>query len=100
MVKNKDIRGLSEKNKWDYENGFYWHSPQSRIGKLISHYELYKTITNLPGNILEFGVYKASSLVRFATFRNMLENDFSRKIIGFAAASIPYTLLGTIKDSI
>lgn len=85
MVKYKDIRGLSEKNKWDYENGFYWHSPQSRIGKLISHYELYKTITSLPGNILEFGVYKASSLVRFATFRNMLENDFSRKIIGFDA---------------
>ena len=77
MNKYKDIRGLSEKNKWDYENGFYWHSPQSRIGKLISHYELYKSIINLPGDILEFGVYKASSLVRFATFRNMLENDFS-----------------------
>lgn len=30
-------------------------------------------------------VCKAGSLVHFATFRDALENDFSRKIVGFDA---------------
>ena len=70
---------------WDYENGFYMTSHPSRIPKLLAHYDLYKTITNLPGHVVECGVYKAASLVRFATFRSILESNFSRKIIGFDA---------------
>jgi hypothetical protein len=57
----------------------------TRLNKLVAHYELYKTITGLPGEIVELGVYKATSLIRLATFRNLLENDFSRKIVGFDA---------------
>jgi hypothetical protein len=77
------IRGLGKSKCWDYENGFYWFSSPTRINKMLSHYELYKSIQNLPGDILELGVYKGASLVRLATFRNSLENDFSRKIVGF-----------------
>ncbi len=40
-------------------------------------------ITNLPGQIVECGVYKGASIIRFMTFRDMLENPYSRKIIGF-----------------
>lgn len=46
---------------------------------------MYKSISSLPGDIFELGVYKATSLIRLATFRNLLENDFSRKIVGFDA---------------
>ncbi|HBX50607.1 MAG: dTDP-6-deoxy-L-hexose 3-O-methyltransferase [Bacteroidetes bacterium GWF2_33_38] len=68
---------------WEYENGFYLTSNVSRIGKLLAHYELYKEIKELPGHILEFGVFKGASLVRFATFRELFESPYSRKIIGF-----------------
>ena len=77
------IKNLNSENVWDYENGFYWFSPTTRINKLLAHYELYKKITSLPGDILEFGVYKGSSLIRFSTFRDSIENNNSRKIIGF-----------------
>ena len=77
------LKKLNKKDVWDYENGFYWFSSKSRLNKLISHYELYKEIIGIPGHIFEFGVYKAASLIRFATFRDSLENDFSRKIVGF-----------------
>lgn len=40
-------------------------------------------ITNLPGGILELGVFKGGSLIQWATFRELLENENSRKIIGF-----------------
>jgi hypothetical protein len=85
MSKTKQIRGLSESNVWDYENGFYWFSSPIRINKLLAHYELYRSIVGLPGDVFELGVFKGASLVRLATFRNLLENDFSRRIVGFDA---------------
>jgi hypothetical protein len=52
---------------------------------MIAHYELYQMIADLPGALFELGVYKGASLVRFATFREMVENAFSRPIVGFDA---------------
>jgi hypothetical protein len=46
---------------------------------------LYKKIVNLPGEVVECGVFKGTSLIRFATYREILESQFSRKIIGFDA---------------
>lgn len=69
--------------KWDYENGFYLTCETSRIGKILNHLEIYRQIINLPGDVLEFGVYKGTSLVRLLSFRNLLETEYSRKVIGF-----------------
>ena len=68
-----------------YENGFYLTSHLKRMGKLLAHYELYKRIINLPGEVVECGVFKGASLMRFASFRNLLESPYSRKLIGFDA---------------
>jgi len=70
-------------NQWDYENGFYITSHASRLAKSIAHYEIYKLSLGLPGDIVECGVYKGASLTRFATFRQILESEYSRKIIAF-----------------
>ena len=81
MAINKKIN--SQITLWEAENIFYHQSNISRIGKLLYQYEIYKKIANLPGDILEFGVFKGASLIRFLTYRSILENNFSRKIIGF-----------------
>lgn len=75
--------GYSRERAWEYENGFYLTSDPSRIGKLLAQFEIYKLITDLPGEVLELGVFKASSLVRLLTFRELLENQYSRRVIGF-----------------
>ena len=79
------IRGKTANDAYDYENAFYWLSHPARIYKLLAQYELYKKILDVPGDILELGVYKAASLIRFATFRQTLENPDARKIVGFDA---------------
>lgn len=79
------IFGFNKDLKWDYENGFYLTSHTTRIAKLLAQYELYKLIVHLPGHIVEFGVFKGASLIRFLTFREILENPYSRKVIGFDA---------------
>lgn len=69
--------------EFDYENGFYLTSQPYRLGNMLAHYELYKKIIGLPGDIIELGVFKGSSLIQFCTFRELLENEHSRKIVGF-----------------
>lgn len=70
-------------NEFDYENGFYLTSQPYRLGNILAHYELYKKIIELPGDVIELGVFKGGSLIQFCTFRELLENEQSRKIIGF-----------------
>lgn len=85
VAKHISCRGLESIHSWDYENGYHWFSHPSRMGKLLAHYELYKSIVSIPGHVFELGVYKGASLIRFATFRATLESEFSRKIVGFDA---------------
>jgi hypothetical protein len=77
------VRGASSSSIWEYENSFYWFSQPDRLGKLLAQYDLYKEVLSIPGDIFELGVFKGASLIRLATFRNLLEGDFSRKIVGF-----------------
>lgn len=77
--------GFDTEKCWDYENGFYLTSHVTRLAKMLAHYELYKMIVDLPGHVVECGVYKGALLLRFATFREILESPHSRKIIGFDA---------------
>jgi hypothetical protein len=77
--------GFDTDRRWEYENGFYLTGHVTRIAKMLAHYELYKSIVNLPGHIVECGVYKGASFIRFGTFREVLESPYSRKIIGFDA---------------
>ena len=78
-----EIRGQLSESAWDSENAFYWFSHPTRISKLLAHFEIYKQIVDIPGDVIEFGVYKGASLIRLATFRKILENDFARRVIGF-----------------
>lgn len=72
-----------ELKSFEYENGFILTSKIYRLGNILSHYELYKKIIDLPGDVIELGVFKGNSLIQFSTFRGILETEYSRKIIGF-----------------
>ena len=72
-------------NSWKYENLFYLTSDKKRILKLLDHYEVYKKILKVRGDIVECGVFKGASLIRFLTFRDLIEKKNKRKVIGFDA---------------
>jgi len=68
---------------WEIENSFYLKSDKSRINKVICHYEIFKKILKTPGSIVECGVFKGISLIRFLTFRDLYGQTLKKKIIGF-----------------
>lgn len=77
------INRFDENKAFEYENGFYLTSEPYRMGNILAHYELYKKILDIPGDVMELGVFKGGSLLQFCTFRELLENENSRKIVGF-----------------
>jgi len=77
------FKNVSDDDIWNSENIYHLKTNITRIPNLINHYELYKKIISLPGDVVECGVFKGISLTRILTFREMLENCNSRKIYGF-----------------
>tara|TARA_B100001778_G_C18429446_1_gene557098 strand:+ start:51 stop:683 length:633 start_codon:yes stop_codon:yes gene_type:complete len=67
---------------WDIENNFYYKSDKSRINKVVSQFEIFKKSIKIKGAIVECGVFKGASLIRFLTFRDLLKKS-KKKTIGF-----------------
>lgn len=65
------------------ENEFYRTASVTRLGKFVTHLDLFKRSSGLPGEIVECGVFKGASLYRWIKLRDLLENSGSRKVIGF-----------------
>lgn len=77
------------KDKWDYENGFYLTSGLDRFSKILDHYDIFNQIKNIKGDLIEFGVFKGSSLIRFLSFINLSKSN--KKIYAFDAfGKFPY----------
>ena len=92
------FKNVSESDIWNSENIYHLKTDTTRISNLINHYEIYKKIISLPGDVIECGVFKGISLARFLTFREILENNNSRKIYGFEYGQIIKYLQKTLKE--
>jgi len=77
------FKEISDAEIWNAENIYHLKTDISRIAQILYHYEIYKKIINIPGCIIECGVFKGNSLTRFLTYRSILENNFSRDVFGF-----------------
>jgi hypothetical protein len=78
-----EINGLSPRTPMEWEDGFLWFSRPAHMQRMLADFQLYQTMTALPGDIIDMGVFKGSSFFRWATFRNYLEGDSARKLVGF-----------------
>ena len=84
LVKNYSLSEVVALSKiYESENIFYLKSHTNRLRKALFHYEIYKKISNISGDIFEFGVFRGCSLIRFATYRDLFRKNFKSKIYGF-----------------
>jgi hypothetical protein len=68
---------------FEHENAFYLSCDETRVSKILAQYELYKMVLDVPGAIVECGVFKGASLARFAMMRSLFGNPFSKRIVAF-----------------
>ena len=74
---------FNTQNMYDAETHFNLMMDHERLSKFLVHWEAMKLTQNVPGSIVECGVFKGTSFARFALMRQLLGGDFSSKIIGF-----------------
>lgn len=75
--------------KFEVSNTEVWrnfplYTRRTQLKRFLAHYELFQHTVNLPGDIVELGVFRGTSLMSWANFmeiRNM--GDRHKKIVGF-----------------
>lgn len=65
------------------ENRFLLYAHPSRVAKMVAHLEAYRRVLDVTGAIIECGVFKGSSFVTLATFRQLLDPMPNRQLVGF-----------------
>ncbi len=70
-------------NLYDNFNGFILSDDIRIFNKLITRALLYDKIKDIPGDIVECGVFKGSGTFTFLKLKNMFNPNSSKKVIGF-----------------
>jgi len=74
------------------ENRFLLYAHPSRVAKMVAHLETYRRVLDVPGAIIECGVFKGASFVTLATLRELLDPTPNRRLVGFDTfAEFPLT---------
>jgi hypothetical protein len=81
-------------DSFDAYNNFLAVGSPDRFTKILARYELYKTIVDLPGDIVECGVFKGQGLLFWAKLIEIFNPLSPRKVIGFDTFSgVPDTVV-------
>ena len=68
---------------WDSYNEFLLHGEANRFAKMFARYELFQKIMNLPGDIVEAGVFKGAGVLYWAKLVEIFNPQSTRRVIGF-----------------
>src|SRR5687767_5449576 len=63
---------------------FQLYVRRTSLKKFLAHYELFRLVIDKPGDIVELGVYRGTTLVQWANFLECRTiGDRTRRVIGF-----------------
>lgn len=74
---------MPDQTGWDAYNSLLLNGGLDRLTKLLARYELFKRVIDLPGDIVEGGVFKGSGVLYWAKLIQIFNPLSRRKVIGF-----------------
>lgn len=86
---------ITEQNVYDAYNTLIFSGDSRVFNKMAKKIELYREVKDLPGDILEFGVFKGAGLGIFLNLKRLYEPNSLMKVIGFDFFN-PSTLSNTL----
>jgi hypothetical protein len=78
-----ELPDFSAESMYAAETSWHLQLSEERLGKLLAHWEVMKMTQNVPGAVVECGVFKGTSFLRFGIMRQMLGGEFAAKLVGF-----------------
>ena len=87
-MENNDIYNKNKKNMpsdavYKAFNEFIFSNDIKVLGKMLYRYKFYDKVSNLPGDIVELGVFKGSGVSTFVKFIEIFHPNSNKKVIGF-----------------
>lgn len=68
---------------WRTYNDFHYHCDTARMQKLFARHRLFLETRNLPGHVIDAGVFKGTSTLLFAHMLKIYSPKAPKKVIGF-----------------
>lgn len=80
---NFDKRIATSDDIYTVFNNFIFSNDTKVLGKLLHRFNFFNMTKDLPGDIIEVGVFKGSGIATFSKFVDIFCNRSNKKIIGF-----------------
>ena len=80
---NNNVKNMPSQSLYDNFNGFIFDKDIKVLGKLLYRYKFFELTKDLPGDIVELGVFKGSGVATFLKFIEIFSTHSNKKIIGF-----------------
>jgi len=74
---------MEDQKRWDLYNDFSLWGELDRFTKMLARYELFKLVTDKPGDIVEGGVLKGAGVLYWAKLIQIFNPNSRRKVVGF-----------------
>ena len=82
-ISNENKLNEIDQTVYDYFNNFIFSNDIKLIGKLLHRFEYFLKTKDLPGDIVEVGVFKGSGISSFMKFIEVYCSNSNKKVIGF-----------------
>jgi len=74
---------INNTNEWDLYNGFFLHNDIERLRKFLVREHFFRMSLELPGDIVEGGVFKGTGMAQMLKLREIFIPASNKKVIGF-----------------
>ena len=74
---------INNTNEWDLYNGFFLMNDVERLRKFMVREHFFKMSLEIPGDIVELGVFKGTGIAQLLKMREIFIPASNKKIIGF-----------------
>lgn len=82
-ISNENKLNVIEQSTYDKFNNFIFSNDLKLTGKLLHRFEHFLNIKDLPGDIVEIGVFKGSGISSFLKFIQIYCPNSNKKVVGF-----------------
>jgi hypothetical protein len=82
-IYNNNNKNIVSQSTYNHFNDFIFSNDIKILGKLLHRYDFFCKTKDLPGDIVEVGVFKGSGMATFSKFLDIYCPNSNKKIIGF-----------------
>ncbi len=80
---NNNINNMPSDELYKAFNNFIFSSDIKVLGKLLHRFKFYEKTFDIPGDIVELGVFKGSGVATWTKFLKIFDPNSNKKVIGF-----------------